>query len=64
MTTLKDNHENVSEDELLKAYKIAAIVVSRFGEVYLPVFERLNTEVEIMKKRKEAKMLAIQIASE
>ena len=36
----------VSDEELKKAYEVAAKVVAIHGETYLPIFERLEREYE------------------
>lgn len=50
--------------DLEKALKIAARVVVMYGEVYLPVFNRLHSEVEKMKAVQDKESLAIQLAKE
>lgn len=43
------------------ALKIAAAVVTKYGELYLPIFERLLIEAEKLKKHSNLKNLAEQI---
>lgn len=57
MTTLS----GISITELERAVKTAARVVSLYGEIYLPVFERLHEELEKMKRLEEKKILALNL---
>lgn len=38
--------EKITVEDLLHATKIAAKVISLYGDVYLPIFKRLHTELE------------------
>tara|TARA_B100000073_G_C23739521_1_gene573308 strand:- start:3654 stop:3851 length:198 start_codon:yes stop_codon:yes gene_type:complete len=44
----------VSDEELRKAYEVAAKVVALHGETYLPIFERLEREYEARMQSKKA----------
>ena len=46
--------ETVSDDELKKAYETAALVVTKYGDKYLPIFERLEREYEARMQNKKA----------
>lgn len=56
------NPNQVSFDELTRAVKIAARVVFLYGDVYLPLFTRLHTELEKAKENIDAREAAIQLA--
>ena len=44
----------VSDEELRKAYEVAAKVVALHGETYLPIFERLEREYEARMQSKKS----------
>jgi len=44
--------------ELIKARQDAAVIVSRFGESYMPIFSRLNKEIVF----REEKLAALELA--
>lgn len=50
-------------DELIKARRDAAIIVRRFGERFMPIFERLDAEVTTREKRQVALERAILMGS-
>jgi len=52
----------ISIDDLTRAVKIAARVVVLYGDVYLPIFNRLHSELEKAKENLGAKEMAIQLA--
>lgn len=58
---MKMNNE-ISLDDLTRAVKIAARVVVLYGDVYLPIFNRLHSELEKVKENLGAKEAAIQLA--
>lgn len=58
---MKMNNE-ISLDDLTRAVKIAARVVVLYGDVYLPIFNRLHSELEKAKENLGAKESAIQLA--
>ncbi len=53
----------VSEEEIQEAYRQAAVIVAKYGDVYLPIFERLETEIREIKKQKALLKKAIEVAS-
>ncbi len=53
-----------STRELEEAYKIAAVIVKRYGEKYLPVFKRMHDEIEQAKADNSFKQIALQVAAE
>ncbi|MGH1404332.1 MAG: hypothetical protein ACRBDL_08810 [Alphaproteobacteria bacterium] len=52
---------DISTEELKKAYLISAKIVSLYGEKYLPIFERLESEYRKRKKSKEALQRALSV---
>lgn len=48
--------------KLKVAHDIAAKVVAKFGDVYLPIFERLHNELQTIEANYNLKSLAIQIS--
>ena len=56
-------HEHEITDELFEeCYKTAARIVKKYGEVYLPIFERMHTERQKRKKNKNLIEQAINVA--
>lgn len=55
--------EGITEEQLREAYKIAADIVARYGDAYLPVFERLHKEVQKLNVASDLKSIALNIAS-
>ena len=53
----------ISEEEIQEAYRQAAVIVAKYGDVYLPIFERLETEIREIKKQKTLLKKAIEVAS-
>ncbi len=53
--------KKVRFEELKKAYKISAMLVTLHGDIYLPIFERLEKEYNDRLKKKEALHRAVQI---
>jgi hypothetical protein len=51
-----------SIQELEHALKIAAKVVAMYGEVYLPIFSRLQNELVKAKEADKMKTLALELA--
>lgn len=47
-------------EELEEAYQIAARIVVDFGDVYLPIFERIKTEIDNYNKNEAMKKLALE----
>ena len=54
--------KEISLEDLTRAVKIAARVVVLYGDVYLPIFNRLHSELEKAKENLGAKEAAIQLA--
>lgn len=52
----------VSDEELQTAYHKIALVVARYGEKYLPIFERLEKEIEERKLKSDAMKRALRVA--
>lgn len=51
-------------EKLHQAYRIAAKVVTMYGDAYLPVFERMHFELQTYKSKLDKKDLARRIAIE
>lgn len=51
-------------EELIKARHDAAVLVRRFGEKFLPIFQRLDDEVSAREARQAALKRALEIAEE
>ncbi|MBE7172358.1 MAG: hypothetical protein INR73_17355 [Williamsia sp.] len=51
----------IPDSDLNRAIKIAARVVVLYGDVYLPIFNRLHIELMKLKEKKEAENLAFQL---
>lgn len=49
--------------QIKKAYYIAAEIVSRFGDPYLPLFKRLHDEVQRINEIQDLKAIAIGVIS-
>lgn len=63
LVTKMKRSSNISEKDIEFARVCAAQIVSRFGDVYLPIFERLSRELDFLQSRKHAKNLALSIAN-
>ena len=55
--------DDILEQQLNQARICAAQIVSRFGDIYLPIFERLSKELDVLQTRKQARNLALSIAN-
>lgn len=53
----------MNKETIELAYQIAAKIVARFGDTYLPIFERLNCELEIQNQNQHLKTLALKVAA-
>lgn len=53
-----------SYDEIYKRMKIAAKIISIYGDAYLPIFERLQSELGKAEQRKKILDLANEFAIE
>jgi len=58
-TTVNSNTKEPTLDELIKARHDIAIIVRRFGERFMPTFERLDAEVTAREVRDAALERAI-----
>lgn len=54
--------DGITIEQLREAYQIAAEVVARYGDAYLPVFNRLHQEMEKVKEMERMKSLALNVA--
>jgi len=55
---------NISIEQLEKGVKIIARVVALYGEKYLPLFERMHSELLTAKQQQDKKILALKLAME
>lgn len=55
---------SVSDKDLKNAFETAAKVVAKYGETYLPIFERLEREHQSRNKTKRMLERALNIAAE
>lgn len=56
--------DHINLDKIELAYQIAARVVTKHGDAYMQVFERLHQEMVVAQARTERKLLALTIALE
>ncbi|MBL3591682.1 MAG: hypothetical protein JMN24_18160 [gamma proteobacterium endosymbiont of Lamellibrachia anaximandri] len=49
--------EDITLDDIINAYEVVARIVTIYGDIYLPIFERLHREIEEHKMKN--KMLNI-----
>ncbi len=54
--------DRVTIEELTRAVKIAARVVTLYGEVYLPIFNRVHAELEKAKQNRSETEIALDLA--
>lgn len=59
----KNKSAEVTFDDLLRATKIAAKVVALYGDVYLPIFKRMHTELESAKQKEAEKEKWMQLVN-
>lgn len=45
-----EDHE-VTNEQLRECYAVMAEVITRYGDLYLPIFERIHRELEARKER-------------
>ncbi|MGN7822929.1 hypothetical protein ACTJJB_22610 [Chitinophaga sp. 22536] len=50
-------------DNLERAYFIAAEVVAKYGAAYLPIFERLHSEIKAQQQQQELVKLSCELAA-
>ena len=56
------NGDKVTLSDLRKAYQVAAQLVAKDGDKYLPLFERLDQEIEAREHQENIKAKALEIA--
>lgn len=49
--------------DLENAYYIAAEIVQKFGEIYLPLFERLHDEMKKHQAKRDLRNIALTVAT-
>ena len=54
--------KNYSYEKIEEIMRFMAQIVTMYGEVYLPLFERMQTELKLAKQRQSSLDLARQIA--
>lgn len=59
----KNKNGEVPFDDLVRATKIAAKVVALYGDVYLPIFKRMHTELENAKQKETEKEKWMQLVN-
>lgn len=57
-------NDSVSTKQLEKMYLIAAEIVQKYGDTYMPAFKRIHEELQIRKELNELKKLACTVASQ
>lgn len=55
--------DGISKEQLINCYRLAARIVSLYGDAYMPVFQRLHVEAEKTKRNADLKSLAMLIAT-
>ncbi len=60
----KLKNEEITYQHIKDAYIKAAKIVSDYGEVYLPIFERMEKELKAAEKKQSAINRAFEIAKE
>lgn len=55
-----DSEEPIRDEDIQRAYKIAAKVVAMYGDIYLPIFMRLHNELKKIEEREKIKLLALE----
>ncbi|WP_156088773.1 hypothetical protein [Mucilaginibacter pedocola] len=51
-------------DEIKEVYLTAAKIVAIFGDVYLPIFERIHQELKLLEQKHELQSVALELAKE
>lgn len=57
-----NDNKPMTEDRIRNAYQISAKLVELYGDVYLPIFERMHKEVELLSQKRGMKELALSVA--
>lgn len=55
--------DNAGDEKLYHFYHVAAEVVSKYGDAYLPVFKSLHNEMQASNKDAQIKYIALRLAS-
>jgi len=53
----------ITDKELEQAYRQAAVIVAKYGETYLPIFDRLAKEIQKRKTKLDLLEKAIELAN-
>jgi small neutral amino acid transporter SnatA (MarC family) len=62
MHLVRFNKLNIKDHK--RACKIAAIIVAKFGDYYLPIFERTLKELKIAEASIDLRTIALQMAND
>lgn len=55
--------EGVTDAEIEKCYSIIAKIIRDYGDVYLPIFQRVHEEREKRKLMEDMKSIALRVAA-
>jgi len=55
--------DEVSSEDLMTAYEAAARLVAAHGDDYLPLFERLDAELQSLEEKERARSRALEVAA-
>ncbi len=50
--------------ELYDCYHISALIVKKYGDAYLPIFEKFNKEIEDRKRKEKLRELALRTVND
>ena len=60
----RNSHKKPTDEQIEKAYLKSAKLVEIYGELALPVFERLHAEMEAIKKKRKLIRLASEVVND
>lgn len=58
-----DQNEELTMEELYECYNSLARIVKKYGNEYLPLFERVHNEIEMRKKKNRLLDIAMDVAN-
>ena len=58
-----DQNEELTMEELYECYNSLARIVKKYGNEYLPLFERVHNEIERRKKKNRLLDIAMDVAN-
>jgi hypothetical protein len=53
----------VTDQELEKCYIIISKIITKYGEVYLPIFERIHNERQLRAKKQDMLSIALSVVN-